>query len=120
MKQPPRISEAEWEIMKVLWREHPLTSGQIQEQTGTHPQTAKTYLSRLVKKGAIDYRKQGRSYLYRPLFSEADCQKRASRSFLDRVFGGSLEPMLSHLVEEDTLSPDELKRLRTILNKRKR
>lgn len=85
-----------------------------------HLQTAKTYLGRLVKKGALGFNKAGRSYLYRPLFTESECQKHESRSFLDRVFGGSLQPMLSHLVEEEAISDEEVAKLRKILNQRKR
>ena len=116
MKAPPKISDSEWEIMRVLWEENPLTSYQIQERTKIHLQTAKTYLSRLLKKGAIGYTKAGRFYLYRPMFTEVECQKSASHNFLDRVFGGSLLPMLSHLVEENALDADEIARLRKILN----
>jgi len=120
MSTPPKISDTEWEIMRVLWIKNPLTSGEIKERTGMHLQTAKTYLGRLVKKGALGFRKSGRSYLYRPLFTEGECQKLESRSFLDRVFGGSLHPMLSHLVEEDALSDEEVAKLRKVLNQRKR
>ena len=120
MSTPPKISDTEWEIMRVLWIKNPLTSGEIKERTGMHLQTAKTYLGRLVKKGALGFSKSGRSYLYRPLFSEGECQKLESRSFLDRVFGGSLHPMLSHLVEEDALSDEEVAKLRKVLNQRKR
>jgi BlaI family transcriptional regulator, penicillinase repressor len=119
MKTPPKISDSEWEIMRILWEESPLTSYQIQERTKIHLQTAKTYLSRLLKKGAIGFKKSGRFYLYRPLFSEVECQKNASRSFLDRVFGGSLQPMLSHLVDENALDADEISKLQAILNERK-
>ncbi|MDA7667653.1 BlaI/MecI/CopY family transcriptional regulator [bacterium] len=120
MSTPPKISDTEWEIMRVLWNKNPLTSGEIKERTGMHLQTAKTYLGRLVKKGALGFSKSGRSYLYRPLFTEDECQKQESRSFLDRVFGGALHPMLSHLVEEDALSDEEVAKLRKVLNQRKR
>jgi BlaI family penicillinase repressor len=117
MSQPPPITDAEWEIMKVLWDKHPQNSTEISTLAGLHPQTAKTYLSRLVKKKALAYEKEGRSFLYRSLFTEKECQKHESKSFLDRVFGGSLRPMVSHLVEEDALSAKELKELRRLLNK---
>jgi BlaI family transcriptional regulator, penicillinase repressor len=120
MKKPPRISDAEWRIMQVLWADNPLNATEIKTRSGFHLQTAKTYLTRLVKKGAIGFKKAGRSYLYHPLFTEADCQKSASKSFLDRVFGGSLHPMLSHLVEDDALSNQEIAQLRKILNRTKR
>jgi BlaI family transcriptional regulator, penicillinase repressor len=120
MKTPPKISESEWEIMRLLWSKNPLTATQIQGKTGIHLQTAKTYLSRLVKKGALAFKKSGRSFQYTPLFTESECQKQASRSFLARVFGGSLQPMISHLVEENALSEEEIEKLRKVLNNRKK
>ena len=120
MKNPPKISESEWEIMRVLWKKSPLTASQVQEKTGMHLQTAKTFLSRLVKKGALSFEKSGRSFQYSPEFTEAECQKHASRSFLSRVFGGSLHPMISHLVEENALSEEDIEELRKVLKKGKR
>ena len=120
MVNPPKISDSEWEIMRVLWNENPLTSNEIAKRTGMHLQTAKTYLGRLVKKGALGFEKSGRAFLYHPEVTENDCQKHESRSFLDRVFGGSLQPMLTHLVEDDALTDQEIVALRKILNQRKR
>ena len=120
MKKPPPITDSEWSIMKVLWKKQPLTSTQIATQTKSHPQTIKTFLSRLVKKKAIGYEKTGRSFYYRTLFSEKECQRHESRSFLDRVFGGSLRPMISHLVEDESLSQKEIQELKALLNKTSR
>ncbi len=120
MKTPPKISESEWEIMRLLWEKSPLTANQVHEKAGIHLQTAKTFLSRLAKKGAIAFKKSGRSFQYSPLFTELECQKHASRSFLARVFGGSLQPMISHLVEENALSEEEIEKLRKVLNNRKK
>ena len=85
-----------------------------------HLQTAKTFLSRLVKKGALSFEKSGRSFQYTPKFTETECQKHASRSFLARVFGGSLQPMISHLVEENALSDEDIEELRKVLKKGKK
>ncbi len=106
--------------MRVLWAKNPLSAAAIQKQTGLHLQTTKTYLSRLVKKGVLAYEKAGRSFQYAPNYTEAECQRHASQSFLKRVFGGSLQPMVSHLVEENALSDDEIAALRKILNQRKK
>ena len=118
-KSIPRISETEWEIMRIVWAQHPATAAEIIAQlTATdsswHPKTAKTLLTRLVTKGALGFEIEGRSYVYRPLVAEADCVAVASTSFLDRVFGGSLQPMLAHFVASRRLTRrdlDELKRL---------
>ena len=76
--------------------------------------------NRLVKQGALGFEKQGRAYLYHPLVNEADCVRAESRSFLSRVYGGALLPMLAHFIEEENLSPEEIEELRRILAERGR
>ena len=120
MKKIPRISETEWEVMKVVWAQAPSSAGQIiaalmrQDHTW-HPKTVKAFLNRLVRKGALGFKKEGRAYLYRPVVKEEDCVAAASASFLERVFGGALMPMLAHFVERKTLSEEEIRELRRLL-----
>ena len=120
MKSIPRISETEWEVMKVLWSKSPLSAGEIIEALAAtdptwHPNTAKTLLNRLVKKKALGFKKDGRAYWYQPLVKESECVTAASESFLDRVFGGSLAPMLAHFAQHRKLSADEVRELRRML-----
>src|ERR1041385_243143 len=119
MKNIPRISDAEWLLMKVLWNKSPLPASEIIEALEKSerwaPKTVKTLLNRLIKKGALGFEQEGRAYLYRPLVSESACTTAASEAFLSRVFGGSLQPMLAHFVEEKRLSPKEMKELKRLL-----
>lgn len=120
MKKVPRISETEWEVMKVAWTKAPCSAGEIIETLTLadptwHPQTVKTFLNRLVKKKALGFKKEGRAYLYRPRVAERECVDDASESFLERVFGGSLKPMLAHFVEHRKLSTQEIRELRKVL-----
>lgn len=120
MNKVPRISETEWEVMKIVWSQGSSSAGQIiaalqQADASWHPRTAKAFLNRLVKKKALGFSKEGRAYLYRPLVRREDCVDAASESFLERVFGGSLKPMLAHFVQRDKLSPDEIRELRRLL-----
>jgi BlaI family penicillinase repressor len=120
MKSVPRISDTEWEIMRILWSSHPLTAAEVIEQlsttdTGWHPKTARTLLARLVQKKVLGYEARGRAYVYSPLVSEQECVATASDSFLERVFGGSLQPMLAHFVSRQRLTKNELTGLRTLL-----
>jgi BlaI family penicillinase repressor len=122
MKRIPKISETEWELMKIVWAEGPCTAGFIierltQADATWHPKTAKAFLNRLIKKKALGFSREGRAYLYRPLVREADCIDAASESFLGRVFGGSLRPMLAHFVERKKLSAEELRELKRLLEK---
>ena len=104
--------------MKVLWEKSPLTASEIITAPSIqefHPQTTKTLLGRLVKKGAVAFKKQGRAYSYTPLVSEAEGISTTSKSFLRRVFGGSLAPMVAHFVEHEGLSAREIEELRRLL-----
>jgi BlaI family penicillinase repressor len=123
MKRLPRISETEWEVMKVVWAKGPCSAGEIIEalisvDPSRHPKTIKTYLGRLTAKKALGFRKDGRGYLYRPLVTENECVKAVSASFLERVFGGSLQPMLAHFVEQKKLSAQEIQELKRLLDKK--
>ena len=119
MNRTPRITETEWEIMKVCWRCSPVSAQEIIDALAApdpwHPKTVKTLLNRLVKKRALGFKKEGRAYLYEPLVAEKDCVTAESQSFLDRVFGGSLKPMLSHFVENRALTPGEIAELKKLL-----
>jgi len=121
MKFVPRISDTEWEIMRILWPKHPLTASEVIEALAAadprwHPKTARTLLARLVRKGALGYEARGRTYVYSPLVAEEDCVATASNSFLDRVFGGSLKPMLAHFVEQQRLTREDLAELKKMLD----
>ncbi len=117
----PRISETEWEIMRVVWGKSPVTAAEIiealtKEDPSWHPVTAKTLINRLVKKGALGFDQEGRAYLYRPLVSERECVSAVSSSFIERVFGGSLSGMVAHFVEQRKLTPKQLRDLRKIVD----
>ncbi len=123
MKGAPKISETEWEIMRVVWARYPVTAADILDELtrkdpSWHPKTARTLLARLAKKGALEYEPLGRVYVYKPKVSERECQASASRSFLDRVFGGSLKPMLAHFAEEKKLTREDLRELSELLERK--
>ena len=120
----PQISEAEWEVMRVLWEKSPQAAedvvAELEKRADWKPATVKTLLNRLVAKKAIGYEKNGRRYLYRPLVGEKECVRHESRSFLDRLFGGSLAAGLAHFVESGKLSRSEIEELKRILKEKGR
>ena len=120
VKPTPKISDTEWEIMRVVWAHSPITAAEVIEHLTAqdpswHPKTARALLGRLVQKKALGYREQGRSYAYSPLVSESECAGAASESFVSRVFGGSLRPLLAHFVERQKLTKQELEELQSLL-----
>ena len=124
MKKPPRISEAEWEVMKVVWKgPEPLLAQDVIQTlarcTTWSVTTVKTMLSRLVAKGALRYEQAGRSYLYSAAVSETECCAAEADSLLERVFDGSLSPLLAHFAHSRRLTAQELESLEQILRDQK-
>ncbi|KGK86873.1 beta-lactamase [Desulfosporosinus sp. HMP52] len=124
MKNIPNISDAEWEVMKICWlKSVPCTANEIvkalEEPTDWKPNTIKTLIGRLVKKGALGFKEEGRVYIYYPLVTEQECIQAESKSFLTRVFGGALKPMLVNFLKDEKLSQDDIEELKRLLEDRK-
>jgi len=117
--KPFSISDAEWQVMNVIWQNQPVESQQVvcqlAEPNHWSAATIKTMLHRLVKKKVLTFDRDGKRYLYSAKARREDCVRQASRSFLDRVFGGSAAPALMHLVKTSKLTSDELAELRHLL-----
>lgn len=123
MPEIPKISEAEWEVMKIVWsRISPCTANDIVDAldgiADWKPNTVKTLINRLVNKKALGFKEQRRIYFYYPLVSKDECIKSETRSFAKRVFGGALKPMLVTFLQEEKLSSDEIEELKRILEER--
>jgi len=119
MTSTPKISEAEWVVMEVVWRQNPITALEVVQQLTAHKQwqdqTIRTMLRRLIRKKALTYKAEGKVYYYAPAVSREQCVRGESRSFLERVFGGAAQPLLVQLVQETKLSADEIAELKKIL-----
>jgi BlaI family penicillinase repressor len=123
MDSMPKISEAEHRVMKIVWKDHPITAMKIIEEltkiTDWKPKTIKTLINRLLKKGALGFEAPGREYSYYPLVGETDFTRAENRSFLKRVYGGAVKPMLATMVENEDLSMEDIDDLKRLLKKKK-
>lgn len=119
----PSITDAEWVVMRALWQRGPLTTNQVVAalDNATHwkPKTIQTLLTRLAKKRALAFEKKGREYLFRPLVSAEDCEHAVAQSFLGRFFGGEIAPFLSRFVEREKLTPNDIRELKRILDRKR-
>ena len=124
MAADKRISDAELDLMEVLWAaSEPLTSAEIIErleaQRDWSPATVKTMLSRLATKGALTHREDGRRFLYSPAIERDSYVGRESRRFVERLFGGRLSPLVARLAEEDALDDDDIAAIEALLKELK-
>ena len=120
----PHISEAEFEVMKIVWKSAPINTNEITERllktTSWSAKTIQTLIKRLVTKGALTYEKQGRVFVYTPLVEENEYISQQSNSFIKRFYDGDISAMLSSYSENNQLSETELNHLRSLLSKKSR
>lgn len=121
MSEIPKISNAEWEIMKIIWSHSEITSTNIiqelKDKEEWKPATVKSLINRLLNKNAISFNKLSSEYLYFPLVSEDECIKLESQSFINKVFNGSVKSMLLTFAESKEISASDINELKAILNK---
>ena len=120
MSNLPQISEAEFEVMKIVWKYAPINTNEITdkllETTAWSPKTIQTLIKRLVKKGVLAYEKQSRVFVYTPLVKETEYIGHESNSFLKRFYGGNITAMLSAYIDNDRLTESEIETLRSLLS----
>ena len=99
MRKLPQISEAEFEVMKVVWKYAPINTNEITEKltqtTNWSPKTIQTLIKRLVSKKALTYEKQSRVFVYTPLVKEDEYIRQESNTFLKRYYDGNITSMLT-------------------------
>lgn len=116
-----KISDAEWIVIKVLWEKPQLTSTMIidslNSKTDWKPKTIHSLIDRLVKKGAVGVNKDCAPYQFYPLLEKKDCVMEETRSFIKKVYDGSLNLMVASFIKNEKLSKDEIEELQKLLNK---
>ena len=124
MADKPKISDAEWQVMRVLWERTPLTVKEIVEvlskKTTWKSETIRTLINRLTKKKAIGFEKKGRRHYFYPLLLQEECIKADADSFIARSGAAMLKPILTSFIEKEKLSDKEIEELQQILNKKGR
>ena len=120
MKAIPQISESELEVLKILWDSGEATSSQIVDKlvqtTDWKPKTIQTLITRLVTKGAIKTDKiNSKTFIYSPNVSEAEYKNHANKSFVERIYNGSISLMLTSFIKEQKLSRQDINELKKLL-----
>ena len=113
------ISEAEHEVMEALWEGAPATAREVfqrlRNKKNWQERTVKTLLSRLLKKGAIDYEQKDRAYLYSPCFDREAYQIKQSKKIVERLFDGQLSLLISGFVKGGDLKKSDIDELKEII-----
>lgn len=118
------LTEAEWEIMKVIWEKEPCAAGTVQEKLTANRNwaysTVKTTMDRMVEKGFLEIQKIRNLQLFKSRISEIDAKRGEFRKMLKRAFDGALTPMMQFLIEHEGLSKKEASQLRNLVNSAKK
>ena len=113
-----KLDDLQLKIMQVLWREGEVGVSDIQEQLKVKEDrelaitTLNTVLQRLYKRGIVNYRKEGRQYIYRAEVTEKETQSSMASNLIDRLFKGKASVLVNHLLESSAFDQDELEDLK--------
>ena len=119
-----RVSDAELQVLQLLWDESPLDAVELAKRLPPDRAwslaTVKTLLSRLLNKGAISAEAQGRRYLYRPAIERDTVASGQAVRLIDRLFGGRVSPLVAQLAEQQQIAPEDLAELEALIRNLKK
>lgn len=114
-----RISQAELDVLDVLWGESPLAASEVAARLTAEKdwtsRTVKTLLARLVEKGALTTQEDGRRFLYTPAISKKSYSQGAATRLVDRLFGGKAAPLVAQLADGKGLTADDIAELEALI-----
>lgn len=119
MKAPESISEAESAVLAVLWDRGAAAAedvlAAVAAPRGWQESTVKTLLGRLLRKGAVRARKDGRRFIYSPALSREEWLSRESESLLNRLYDGRVAPLVAHFSRHRKLSKRDIRDLKRLI-----
>jgi predicted transcriptional regulator len=121
-RKSPTLTEVELELMDVLWERGRATVSEIVESLPDERlaySSVLTMMRILEQKGYVTHEKEGRAFLYRPLVDRRQAQKSVLGYLLKRFFNNSPEMLVVNLLEHEEMGPDEVRRLKRMIEKAK-
>ena len=116
----PRFGAVQMRIMRHLWTERRATARQVTDALNAAApiahSTVQTLLRKLEKKRAVGHEQRERTFVYLPLVAESRVSRSAAHDLLSRVFQGSVSGLVAHLLDSDEVTPEEMKRLRALVD----
>jgi BlaI family penicillinase repressor len=118
------LTEAEWEIIQVVWEQEPCAAPTVQEELEARKKwtysTVKTLMDRMVVKGLLTTERIRNLILYRSAITQKQARRGEVAKTLTRAFGGAFTPMMQFMLESHALSDKELAELESMIRKRRR
>lgn len=116
------LAEREAELMQVLWEHGPSTVAEVQARVKDELAytTVLTMLQKLEKKGYVSHEEEGRAHRFKAAIDQSKAQRSAVRDLAARLFKGSAALLLAQVVSDENLSDEDLKRIRRLIDARKR
>ncbi len=118
------LTESEWSVIKAVWENEPCTAPAIQERllqpTGWTYSTVRTLMDRMVAKGVLKAKKEGKLTVYHSVVTRAQAQRGELFYALKHAFNGALTPMVQCLLESNHLEADELAKLESLIKAKKK
>ncbi len=115
----PRFGRVQLQIMQVLWKRGEATAREITDALNrlgpiAHS-TVQTLLRKLEKKGAVAHDVADRTFIFRPLVRSEKVRQKATRELVDRLFAGSPGGLVSYLLKNERIPPEELEQIRGLI-----
>jgi BlaI family penicillinase repressor len=118
------LTEAEWSVIKAIWENEPCTAPAIQEKLfkpmGWTYSTVRTLMDRMVAKGVLKAKKEGKLTIYNSAVTREQAQHGELFYALKHAFNGALTPMVQCLLESKDLNAEELAQLESLIQAKKR
>jgi BlaI family penicillinase repressor len=113
-----KLSDAEFVIMEILWREGAVRASKVaeiaKEETGWEKNTTYTLINRMIKKGAV--KRSNPNFICSPTLEKSEISSSESKNFLEKMYGGSLRLFVKSFLEEQKISDEEFKELKKLIN----
>ncbi|HLX96195.1 MAG TPA: BlaI/MecI/CopY family transcriptional regulator [Verrucomicrobiae bacterium] len=118
------LTESEWSVIKAVWENEPCTAPVIREKlflpTGWTYSTVRTLMDRMVVKGVLKARKEGKLTIYQSVVTRAQAQRGELFYTLKHAFNGALTPMVQCLLENHQLDAKELGKLESLIKAKRK
>jgi predicted transcriptional regulator len=119
MTKSQQLGDLQLAIMRALWARGEATVTDVHaalvDERGLAPTTIATMLKKMERRGLVKHRTEGRRFIYRPAYSEAEVTRSMVSDLTDRLFAGRVTDLVSHLISEHEIDADELAELNGLI-----